>query len=107
MGHLLETATTLDAITQLAIWQTIHPIQRLFCTKVMQLCYPRLGGHRGRFYIDTFFVKTSSLGDSKMAHVYTNYVPFTKTIPVKAKAEAPLCRILASLHIYIVMIPKS
>jgi hypothetical protein len=89
-GIGLETATrTLNATTQLAIRQAIHPIQRRFRTEVMQLRYPRLGGRHGRFYTDTFFAKTPSLGGAKMAQVYTNDVNFTKIVPMKAKSEAP------------------
>ncbi len=89
-GIRVETATrTLNATTQLAIRQAIHPIQGRFRTEVMQLRYPRLGGRHGRFYTDTFFAKTPSLGGAKMAQVYMNDVNFTKIVPMKTKAEAP------------------
>jgi hypothetical protein len=58
-GIGLETAKrTLQATTQLAIRQALHPIQRRFRTEVMQLRYPRLGGRHGRFYTDTLFSRT-------------------------------------------------
>jgi hypothetical protein len=49
-GVGLETADcTLNATTQLAIRNSVHPIQRHYRTEVAQLRYPRLGGQHGRF----------------------------------------------------------
>jgi hypothetical protein len=55
----------------------------------MQLRYNRLGGHHGRFYTDTLFSKTPSLGGHTMAQVYTNDIHFTKVFPLKKKSDAP------------------
>ncbi len=83
-GIGLKTAErTLNVTTQLAIRQAIHPIQRRFCTEVMQLRYPRLGGRHGRFYTDTFFSKTPSLAGCSMAQIYVNDVHFTKVFPLE------------------------
>jgi hypothetical protein len=89
-GIGLETAQrTLNVTTQLAIRQAIHPIQRRFRTEVMQLRYPRLGGHHGRFYTDMMFAKVPPLAGCTMAQVYTNDINFTKLLPMKKKSEAP------------------
>jgi len=86
----LETAQrTIQATTQLAIRQAIHPLQRRFYTEIMQLHYPRLGGHHGKFHTDTFFARTASLTNCTMAQVYTNDVDFSKIFPIKAKGDVP------------------
>jgi len=86
----LETAQrTIQATTQLAIRQAIHPLQRRFRTEIMQLRYPRLGGRHGRFHTDTFFAKTPSLTSCTMAQVYTNDVDFSRIFPMKTKGDAP------------------
>jgi hypothetical protein len=72
---------TINATTQLAIRQALHPIQRRFHTKVMQLHV-----YRGRFYKDTFFAKTTALGGYAMAQVYNNDIQFTKFFPLKRKS---------------------
>jgi hypothetical protein len=89
----LDAATrTLNATTQLALRQAIHPIQRCYHTEVMQLRYLRLGGQHGRFYTDTPFARTPFLGGCTMAQVYTNDIHFTKVNPMKKKADViPWC----------------
>lgn len=89
-GIGVETAKkTLQATTQLAIRQAIHPIQRRFRTEIMQLRYPRLGGRHGKFHTDTFFSKVPSLTGCTMGQIYTNDINFTKFIPMKKKSDAP------------------
>jgi len=86
----IETAArTINATTQLAIRQAIHPLQRRYRTEIMQLRYPRLGGRHGRFHTDTFFAKTPSLSGATMAQLYTNDVDFTKVFPMRNKSDAP------------------
>ena len=77
---LATSARTLNATTQLAIRQALHPIQCRFRTEVMQLCYPRLGGCHGRFYTDALFAKIPALGGYTIAQVYTNNVHSEKKI---------------------------
>ena len=89
-GIGIDTAQkTLQATTQLAIRQAIHPIQRRFRTEIMQLRYPRLGGRHGKFHTDTFFSKVPSLTGCTMGQIYTNDINFTKFIPMKKKSDAP------------------
>lgn len=88
-GIGLDTATrTLNATTQLAIRNSIHPIHRRFRTEVAQLRYPRLGGRYGKFHTDTFFSSLPSLSKCTMGQMYTNDVDFTEFYPMKSKSEA-------------------
>jgi hypothetical protein len=50
----------MQATTQPAIRQAIHPIQHRFRTKIAHLKYPRLGGPHGKFHSDTFFAQVPS-----------------------------------------------
>jgi hypothetical protein len=86
----LKTADrTLQATTQLALRQALHPIHRRFRTEVTQLRYPRLGGPHGKFHTDIFFATYPSLSCSTMGQMYTNDVHFTKFYPMINKSEAP------------------
>ncbi len=80
--------------SQLVIHQVIHPDQRHFCTEVMQLRYPRLGGCHGCFYTDTLLSKVPSLSGCTMGQVFTNDINFTKFVPMKRKGEEPDALIL-------------
>ena len=88
-GVGLETANrTLEATTQLALRNAIHPNQRRYRTEVAQLRYPRLGGQHGRFHTDTFFAAQPSLSRCTMGQMFTNDVNFSKFYPMKRKSEA-------------------
>jgi hypothetical protein len=81
-GVGLETAErTLQATTQLALWNAIHPVHHRFRTEVAQLHYPRLGGPHGGFHTDNFFASHPSLSRCTMGQMYTNNVHFTKFYP--------------------------
>jgi hypothetical protein len=89
-GVGLDTATrTLNATTQLAIRNSIHPIHKRFRTEVAQLRYPRLGGLHRKFHTDTFFASQPSLSRCTMGQMYINDIDFTKFYPKKIKSEAP------------------
>jgi hypothetical protein len=66
----------IQATTQLAINQAIHPIQHRFHTEVAQLRYPHLGGQHGKFYTDSFFAHVPSLSMCTMGKIYTNDLGF-------------------------------
>lgn len=89
-GVGLETAKrTLSATTQLALCQSMHPIQRCYHTEVAQLHYSRLGGQHGKFHSDTFFASTQSLSNCTIGQMYTNNIHFTKYYPMRLKSDAP------------------
>lgn len=74
-GIGIETAKrTLEAMTQLAIRQEIHPIQRRCRTEIMQL--------------HTFFAKIPTLKRYQMVQIYINDISFTKVFPMKHKIKA-------------------
>jgi hypothetical protein len=74
----LDTATrTLNATTQLALRQAIHPIQRCYHTEVMQLRNIRLGGRHGRFYTDTPLLELHSLEVA----LWPTIIPMTLILP--------------------------
>jgi hypothetical protein len=80
---------TLKVITQKGIRQPMYPIEQHFRTKQAQLCYRQLGGHHGRFYMDTFFSSVPSLNGCTMAQLFSNDLSFTKIYPMKTKSKAP------------------
>ena len=77
----------MQATTQLALRQAIHPLHRRFRTEVAQLRYPRLGGPHGKFHTDPFFANVPSLSRCTMGQLYTNDVHFTKFYPMHQKSE--------------------
>jgi ribosomal protein L15 len=79
---------TIQCTTQKGIRSTLHPIERRFRTKQAQLRYKQLAGRHGSFYTDTFFSKTTSLNNHKMAQIYVNDLAFSKVYPMAVRSEA-------------------
>ena len=88
---------TIKVTTQKGVRHTLGPVERRFRTRQAQLRYKQLAGRHGRFYTDTFFANTPSIGGRKMAQLYTNDIGFMKIYPMKLKSEVPES-LLAFIH---------
>jgi hypothetical protein len=81
-------AQTLQITTQKGVRNAVHPIQRRYRTKQLQLRYNQLGSQHGRFYSDTMFSSVKSTQGHTMGQIFVNDVGFTHFVPMKLKSEA-------------------